>query len=352
MFKNIRVQNFRGIKQSNINGFRRVNLFFGKNNCGKSSLLDAIFLICGQSNPVLPFNINILRDYKKTNKDNLKLDFYNFDTNDNISILAENGEKRELRITTFESTDNKVNLLGEENKISSNIPENKYGLVLYYKLNDKTFHSSIIFDNTEQSNPPLPRTNLDPEYKESLRCRYLNPKYDFYTSVEGLNLIMKNKEEGFIIEALKIIEPQIVDIQISNNDVLVDIGLHERIPINLLGDGTRKMLSIVTTIYECKNGVVLLDEVGNGFHYSVMPNLWRIILSSAKRNNTQVFATTHDLDSIKGLNEAVNKSQSINIDKEEVAAYKLLKTSSGELKSYYYSPDQLNYAIEQEIEMR
>ncbi len=49
MIENIEIENFRGIRRGRIDGLSRVNLFFGKNNCGKSSLLEALFLVCGQS---------------------------------------------------------------------------------------------------------------------------------------------------------------------------------------------------------------------------------------------------------------------------------------------------------------
>lgn len=60
-------------------------------------------------------------------------------------------------------------------------------------------------------------------------CRYLSPKYDFYTSIESLTEILKNKDEQFILEALRIIEPMIKDIVLSQNEVLVDVGLNKRI---------------------------------------------------------------------------------------------------------------------------
>ena len=65
MFHNIEINRFRGVKYSKIVGLKQINLFFGKNNCGKSSILDAIFLISGISNPKLPLNINIIRNYRR-----------------------------------------------------------------------------------------------------------------------------------------------------------------------------------------------------------------------------------------------------------------------------------------------
>lgn len=133
--------------------------------------------------------------------------------------------------------------------------------------------------------------------------------------------------------------------------MFVDVGLPQRIPINLMGDGVRKIVSFLTSIYQCKGGVVLIDELSNGFHYSVMKPMWEVVIRAAIRNDVQVFATTHDVDSIKGLQEAAQNVKSV--DGAEVASgYKLQKVTGDDLKSYRYSVGQLGYAIEQELEIR
>ena len=129
----------------------------------------------------------------------------------------------------------------------------------------------------------------------------------------------------------------------------MDIGLNKRIPINMMGDGARKILSILTSIYECKNGIVLIDELSNGFHYSVMKGVWRSIVSVAKKNNVQIFATTHDLDSIKGLRDAAMSGEEYD---DFIVCFKLQRTSDNELKSYTYSLDSVDYSLTQEIEIR
>lgn len=96
MFKSIEIEHFRGISHAKIDGLKEVNIFFGKNNCGKSSLLDAIFLISGLSNPKLPININLLRNYLRFEPSDLALDFYTLDTSRPIRIKASNDEVRSL----------------------------------------------------------------------------------------------------------------------------------------------------------------------------------------------------------------------------------------------------------------
>ena len=312
MFESIEIERFRGIKHSRIDGLRQINLFFGKNNCGKSSLLDAVFIISGLSNPKLPININLLRSYRKFELPDLALDFYSLDTTGPISIKASNKETRELQISLFESASGRIDFHGSDAEYEQ-------------------------------------RVKLDSRYKENIVCRYLTPHSDFYTSLSGLIDITKNKDEKFILDALRLIEPKINDIVLSGNEVLVDVGQNKRIPINMMGDGVRKILSVLTTIYECRDGVVLIDEISNGFHYSVMKDLWRTVLLASKKNNAQIYATTHDIDSIKGLRDAVRSSDDGN---NSVACFKLQRTSDDELKSYYYAIDNIDYALNQEIEIR
>ena len=340
MFNKIEIERFRGIKYASIEGFKQINLFFGKNNCGKSSLLESIFLASGLSNPLLPIHVNFMRGYGKSRLHDLKLEFYNLDSTLPIHIRMENEEKRDLSISLFEQNLNNVSLNADNANIISNRDEEKYGLKFDFQVNDKTFESQLRFE--ADVTRVLPK-----EYVESLRCTYLSPKYDFNASIQGLKNILQNKDEHFIVEGFQLIEPRVKDFIYTDNEMLVDVGLEKRIPVNMMGDGARKIVSWLTAVYDCKDGALLVDEISNGFHYSVMGNLWKVLIDAAIRNNTQLFITTHDTDSIKGLRDAA-------IDKynDLVAAFKLLKTTGDELKAYHYSLESLDYSINQEIEVR
>lgn len=344
MFTKIEIERFRGIRHASIEGFKQINLFFGKNNCGKSSLLESLFLASGLSNPLLPIRVNVMRGYSKARLNDLKLDFYNLDTSRPIHIRMENEEKRDLDISLFEQSQNNVSINADDNNILSNVQEGKYGLKFDFKVNGRHYESQIRFDS---ANSIEATSIVSDRYAESLRCTYLSPKYDFNASIQGLKNILQNKDEHFIVEGLKIIEPRVTDFIFADNEMLVDIGLAKRIPVNMMGDGARKIVSLLTAVYDCKDGALLVDEISNGFHYSVMGSLWKVLINAAVRNNTQLFVTTHDNDSIKGLrNAALNEFDDI------VAAFKLLKTSDDELKAYHYSLESLDYSINQEIEVR
>ena len=344
MFNKIEIERFRGIKRASIEGFKQVNLFFGKNNCGKSSLLESLFLASGLSNPLLPINVNFMRGYNKARLNDLKLDFYNLDSIYPIHIRLENEERRDLKLNLIEQEQNNVSLNAGDTNILSNIEEGKYGLKFDFKINDKHFESQLVFNSANSTDATR---IVSKHYVESLRCIYLSPKYDFSTSIQGLKNILQNKDERFIVEGLRLIEPRVKDFIFTDKEMLVDVGLAKRIPINMMGDGARKIVSLLTSVYDCKNGILLIDEISNGFHYSVMRDLWKVLIDAVVKNHTQLFATTHDVDSIKGLRDAALENY-----KDIVAAFKLLKTSDDELKAYHYSLESLDYSINQEIEVR
>jgi AAA15 family ATPase/GTPase len=45
MFKDIKIQNFRCFENTEIQGFERINLIGGKNNAGKSALLETLLIL-------------------------------------------------------------------------------------------------------------------------------------------------------------------------------------------------------------------------------------------------------------------------------------------------------------------
>jgi AAA15 family ATPase/GTPase len=149
------------------------------------------------------------------------------------------------------------------------------------------------------------------------------------------------------VDGLKLIEPRVKDFIFTDNEMLVDAGLSKRIPVNMMGDGARKIVSLLTAVYDCKDGILLIDEISNGFHYSVMRSLWKVLINASIKNNTQLFVTTHDVDSIKGLRDAALENH-----KDIVATFKLLRTNDDELKAFHYSLESLDYSINQEIEVR
>ena len=89
------------------------------------------------------------------------------------------------------------------------------------------------------------------------------------------------------------------------------------------GDGAWRMLAMAIAITQCQNGVLLIDEIDTGLHYTVMADMWKLIQRAAKEFNVQVFATSHSFDCVHSLAQIcrdVDRAESeVTIQRIEIA---------------------------------
>lgn len=336
-------ENYRGIRRCELKELELVNLFFGKNNCGKSSLLEAIFLLSGPDNPTLPILTNNLRALDTLDEADLKVEFYQAQP-DNIITLASQGEQNRKAVIQMIESHSKNIPLEQLQQVSSETVGRHYGLkIIFTAKTGNNHHSELIVTEKNEG-----KVTSDKTYKEELYAEYIPSNYMRNNLVEKLTEVIKNKQEEDVLEALRIVEPRIVDIQLVGSKIMVDIGLPTRLPINVLGDGVRKVLAIILAIYKCRNGVLLIDELDNGLHFSIMSKLWEAILYACRKHHTQLFASTHSIDLVKSLVKAIGN----NGETQPVSAYKLIRKEDDELATLRYNARQLAYAITQEMEVR
>ncbi|MEG2947709.1 MAG: AAA family ATPase [Bacteroidales bacterium] len=355
MFKEVDIKNFRGIRDCHLGDLKQINLFFGKNNCGKSSVLEAIFLLSGYSNPLLPLNINFWRDYTKRDYKDILLDFYQLKRENTIEISAKaENEERFMSITTFESNSKTVDI-DQITETTNNINESSYGFSIKFgPKKEKPFQAQLIFgaeNDRTQMTPKKVKVKQDNRYKEQLVSKILLPRYQLDNSITELKDIIADKKENLIIEVLRNIDSRVKDIVLIDDTIMVDIGLESRVPVNMMGDGMRKILAILVSIIKCENGILFIDEIDNGLHYTSMQTLWASVIRSAKTFNVQLFISTHNIDSLKALQQIFEKEE-FKTEQQNMAAFKLIRMQNDELKSVAYDFTKFEYAIHQEIEMR
>ena len=104
-----------------------------------------------------------------------------------------------------------------------------------------------------------------------------------------------------------------------------------------MGDGMWRMLAMAIAITQCKGGILLVDEIDTGLHYTVMAEMWTLIFGEAKRLNVQVFATSHSYDCVHSLakicvnqNDADNR---VSIQRIEVGNSKSVSYTEGEIRT-------------------
>ena len=124
-----------------------------------------------------------------------------------------------------------------------------------------------------------------------------------------LGSLRKRKQGDVVLEALRVIEPRLRSIEENSASgfpmIWGDIGLSELVPLAVMGEGITRFASIVLTMVEVPGGVMLIDEVENGIHHSVLTDVWRMIDDASRRFGVQVFATTHSFECVHAADQAI-----------------------------------------------
>ncbi|MGH9450925.1 MAG: AAA family ATPase, partial [Terriglobia bacterium] len=121
--------------------------------------------------------------------------------------------------------------------------------------------------------------------------------------------------------------------------------LEHPIPIGSMGDGMWRMLAMAVAITQCKGGILLVDEIDAGLHYTVMADMWKLIYNAAKAFGVQVFATTHSYDCVYSLAPICHS----NGDGHRVTVQRI---ESGKPKAVPYSEEEIKIAAEHGLEIR
>ena len=117
----------------------------------------------------------------------------------------------------------------------------------------------------------------------------------------------------------------------------------------MAGDGVRRMINILSTIASEDYNIVFIDEIDNGMHYSAHKLMWKTILKFVLAHDIQLFITTHNLDCLMGLKNAMQEEEHF---RQLTHIYNIAKTRNEGYQAYCYGYSELKEAIDNEIEIR
>jgi AAA15 family ATPase/GTPase len=172
---------------------------------------------------------------------------------------------------------------------------------------------------------------------------------------QAWNKIALTKFDDYVVEALKLFNPDIQRLSIielkneTSARVTFKVKLASRdepVAIGSLGNGVLRCLQLVTLLTQCEGGIILIDEIDTGLHYSVLCRMWKMIFSLAKELDVQIFATTHSYDCIASLAQFCSERPE---DGETITLHRIDATKS---KSVRYAEPQLISAAEYHTEVR
>lgn len=123
-------------------------------------------------------------------------------------------------------------------------------------------------------------------------------------------------------------------------------GRKERQPLDLLGEGVRRLLGIGVQIAQADTGILLIDEIDTGLHHTVLEQLWRALIELSRRLDVQIFATTHSGDCIRSLAWLIEDQPDFGPD------VSLHRIEPGLETSVRYGAEEIALAARHHVEVR
>lgn len=356
MLSEFEVRNFRGFRSLRIQSLQRINLIAGANNVGKTALLEGIFLHLGVNNPELPLRINIIRGIERYRIQPEELWGWLFhDKNLDVRIELRSrdaeGQDRQLEISLSEPERSRVSGINGESGAGS--PQGS--LTTEGKPRELLIAYS---DSTGQSSQS--RVLIEPPGELSVRrsagvsiplAIYLSTRARFVQEdAERFSNIARTGHDEALLPILRRLEPRLkkLSVVVSGGVPLIhgDIGLGELVPLPIMGEGMVRLISILLAIANAPRGYVMVDEIENGLHHTVMKEVFQAIGEAARGYQSQVFATTHNWECIRAAHEASSGS--------DVYDFRLhrLERVNGEIMTIGYDQEALGAAIGSDLEVR
>lgn len=316
MYEQLSVAGFRGIRNVEIKNLARVNLFVGPNNVGKTSLLEAAWLLRAPGNPSLLLSIAQFRGVtifnlagSTTITPNLLWApmFYGQDSSGHIRIGAlEQGIAEELIIRVDKGPRAVVlngrdlgQIAGSGDAAHSSLPSTLMPETLEYAYTRggeepvRTTAAAIEGRLTFNLNQVLTRLAV---YVSTRRGVSEQELAENFTKLEGTEAI------SILTSALKALDDRLQSLSLGFIDGRPVIRGHlqgqQLVPLYFLGDGAVHLVTITLSISAARDGTVVIDEIENGMYYKNLQTCWDAVRRACSVSNAQVLATTHSRECV------------------------------------------------------
>jgi len=263
MIKKLEIENFKSIKHLKLD-CRRVNVFIGEPNTGKSNILESIGLLShihyGQLKEFVRFEM--------------------------VSNLFYDGD--------IEKT---VKIGFNDSAIQIGFKDGLFtGSYFYPSGQKKIFSYNERGDGTIDAKEPV--FNPFKFYRFSSQCRYDKKPSDFLLPPSGENLFMTIRSRGKIKTQVKdILEPfglKFMHRELENKGEVVKEteGILISYPYSTISDTLKRVVFYISAIYSNKDSVIVFEEPeSHAFPYYAR---YLAELIAFDKNNNQYFITTHN----------------------------------------------------------
>lgn len=324
-FTSAKITRYRKLEDVEIKKISRVNIFAGGNNKGKTTVLEAFYLMS---------HLNDLQAYLDLEKYRGKFlgDFHskwvdkNFIATIDIKASFNNAETGLMieKETTEENIDRTgyLDSLVSESFVDSTMLSSCIHLFSNREPDYRYTKSQILCPSAFTSPYRYNEKLLHTAHKLAIENRYFEKVISFIReylddTIEKIDLVNDEGENRFKVTT-------------SSVDKAIDITKY--------GEGLQRVFEIALLLGYCKDGILCIDEIDSAIHKSLLIKFTEFIQRTAKEFNVQIFLSTHSKECIDAFVEN-------EFPDDELTAYALELSDSGKIECNFLVGEKLKELV-------
>ena len=367
MFKNLRIKNFRLFEDLEIGELKRINLLAGRNNTGKTAVLEAMYLLASAGNPKRVLDVKGIRRVSEASGTPRQVPTPYWKP-----LFSQLNMQRTIEISGAHSHLGRLVLaISLERRDTSETPEP-------YRFPTRQVAQGVSEKAQVADSLDLGEQLVDPwalhlswgaaKARDTCGLRLTEHGHHSVSTDGGIPLqaiylslgtgnaqedavrfgqLRARKMGNLLTKALQVVEPSLKSVEDNSANgtpmICGDIGLPELTPLSAMGESLTRIARIVLAMSIVPGGVVLVDEIENGFHHSIMNKLWAVVEEAAQQFDAQVIATTHSYECVMAAHEALS---------DQWRLHRLDRTNDGSSQCVTYDTETVEAAIRHDLEVR
>jgi len=288
-FSEVKIHSFRGIREMTLQTLSNVNLFVGENNCGKTSLLEAVYMLTQQNNIKRYLEMEQMRSkIQGTIHTNWLVDYVA------NSYFIEGTFNTHQCSVKFSCKPEESYMFDKNNYLTT-----LSSWAIVGGINDGKFKSDLHLYSDKQ--PVLNYNKIANLCSSALSSSY---RRNFNSIMTAHRIAVEKGMIPKIVEFLSAnIDEKIINIQLTGEDGsyrFIVTTKNDNIGLDLtkFGEGIQRAFEISLFIAACSNGCLFIDEIDSAIHKNILPKFIEFVISLCNQCNVQLFVTTHSRECI------------------------------------------------------